>query len=594
MASAGVGTAFAGGPGGATATGGSGGDDALIQQNTAQDGRQNSACNQANDAVISLEPGRLSGRCVNVDGSYNRSAGTAYRGAKATGGSGTAEVSQQNIAQRGRQNIACDNHDNLNAIRATDGALDTSCANHDASRNVDAFVNSGGARAEGGSGTAEVYQQNIAQEGRQNTACGNTNTSGDFDLAGASRFGTECDSSDHSRNHHTRTVQGPAHATGGTATSSLRQQNTAQSGRQNTACGNTNQSGTFDLAGASRFGTECDSSDHSRNHHTRTVQGPAHATGGTATSSLRQQNTAQSGRQNTICGNTNQSGDFDLAGASRFGTECDSSDHSRNHHTRTAHGPAHAAGGTATGVLRQQNTAQSGRQNTTCGHINNSGDIDLADGSRFGTECDSTDHSRNHHTRTAHGPAHATGGTTTAALTQQNTAQSGRQNTTCGNLDDTALDLTGSKVRSRCTAVDASDNTGTRETGRGAHAEGGSSTGGAVSQDNIAQAGRQNNACDNHNSLSAEITSGRHTSECTAVDQSVNAGTTQVGGGARAEGGSGAASVLQQNIAQEGRQNNACGNTNDLTLTATGNSRTTSRCLAVDRSVNIEPRHGGY
>ncbi|MFE1753173.1 hypothetical protein ACFW88_21970 [Streptomyces anandii] len=62
--------------------------------------------------------------------------------------------------------------------------------------------------------------------------------------------------------------------------------------------------------------------------------------------------------------------------------------------------------------------------------------------------------------------------------------------------------------------------------------------------------------------------------------------TVDIGHGARAAGGSSEAALFQQNTAQEGRQNNSCGNSNDLTLSASG-SRVQDQCVAVDRSTNI-------
>ncbi|CAM5457703.1 hypothetical protein [Streptomyces aurantiogriseus] len=63
-------------------------------------------------------------------------------------------------------------------------------------------------------------------------------------------------------------------------------------------------------------------------------------------------------------------------------------------------------------------------------------------------------------------------------------------------------------------------------------------------------------------------------------------GTREIGHGAKAEGGSSAMGLSQQNTAQSGRQNNNCGNPNDLTVTATG-SRRQVQCTAVNRSTNI-------
>ncbi|MEV6316253.1 hypothetical protein [Streptomyces sp. NPDC051776] len=59
------------------------------------------------------------------------------------------------------------------------------------------------------------------------------------------------------------------------------------------------------------------------------------------------------------------------------------------------------------------------------------------------------------------GGALAEGGSSTADLFQQNTAQSGRQSNHCGNPNNLTLTATGSRAESKCIAVDRSANVGT-------------------------------------------------------------------------------------------------------------------------------------
>src|SRR5438874_2415532 len=96
-------------------------------------------------------------------------------------------------------------------------------------------------------------------------------------------------------------------------------------------------------------------------------------------------------------------------------------------------------------------------------------------GGRVADRCTSVGASRNHHTVTKGGSANATGGSSTAGVVfQQNTAQQGRQNTACANPNDTAIVVTGGRVADRCTSVDASRNHHTVTKGGSAHATGGS------------------------------------------------------------------------------------------------------------------------
>ncbi|MFI1538086.1 hypothetical protein [Streptomyces anandii] len=637
--SLGTGAAFADGPHGATATGGSSGGD-LYQQNIAQEGRQNSACDEGDYSDITLAPGRLTGRCVNGDGSFNKFARVRYSGARAEGGSSTFDLYQQNVAQRGRQNNACDDSVDL-GLDVTDGALTTDCVNGDRSRNEDTFVASGGALARGGSGDSSAYQQNVAQEGRQNNVCNLSDISSPSLDPGTLTAG--CVNTDASSSKHAGVKSRGARALGG-SDGYVEQQNVAQEGRQNNACAN-----VVDVSASVTDGdlnTWCVNKDRSSNEESLVSSGGARSDGGTSAGSLYQQTLAQDGRQNNACadgvdadlslsggreawwcGNTDHSGNKRVlvkgAGAhaqggsglyqeqdtaqegrqnnacgsatywwpsvtnGRTGSGCGNGDGSRNEDVLVKGGGAHAKGGAgADGDVWQQSVAQEGRQNNACANLNHplEGPPSLTD-SAAEASCHNSDRSRNKKVLVKGGGAHVEGGSAAAELDQQNFAQEGRQNNACANLNSPEVTLTGSRAQTRCKTVDGSDNVETKSIGGGARVRGGSSAG-SLYQQNVAQEGRQNNACDNHNHLDANITDGRQSARCVTVDRSVNRGTTTVGGGARVEGGSALGDLFQQNIAQEGRQNNACGNSNDLTITATG-SRTDSQCLAVDRSVNV-------
>jgi hypothetical protein len=304
--------------------------------------------------------------------------------------------------------------------------------------------------------------------------------------------------------------------------------------------------------------------------------GGAQADGGSGAAGLFDQNTALDGRQNNACGDSQQlTGSGILDGSGRLTTNCATSARSHSTDTLTTGEGARATAGD--GVPLQQNTAEQGRQNNACGNTIESG---LYDGDTD-TNCTTRDHSVSKKTVTHAGAAQATGGS--GNLYQQNTAQQGRQNNACGNLDNGTLAGT---TEAGCTAHDDSVNKGTLTRGDGAEALGGNSQL-LSTQQNIAQEGRQNNSCGNTNVGSV---SGEARAHCAARDSSVSKGTATRGGGARAVGGNSAADLQQQNIAQEGRQNNACGNTNSLTLDEGG---TNVQCSAVDESVEVRSKNHG-
>ncbi|MFG2194885.1 hypothetical protein [Streptomyces sp. NPDC048639] len=525
MASLGAGTAFADGPT-ATATGGSSTAADAFQQNTAQSSRQNNNCVHANnnEETITLSGGRLKGRCVTADGSLSKFSQVRSGGADAAGGSGLTTLAQQNTAQRGRQNNNCA-HLNESGFSLNGGRVEGRCTDRNTSLSDHTLVHGGGAEANGGSGT-------------------------------------------------------------GAFTVDVNEQNTAQEGRQNNNCVNQNNAFDTTLSGARTEG-QCENDDASRSKYTQHTSGGAAANGGGVNNEgftiMNQQNTAQEGRQNTNCASLGGS-TFELTGG-RTDDRCRNRDTSLSDHALTSSGGANANGGSGS-AMNQQNTAQEGRQNANCGNPNGTGDIILT-GGRSGTACRNTDGSRSLRTLAEGSGANANGGSSDIFVTQQNTAQAGRQNTNCGNLNASGnIAVTGGAVGTECSSGDSSFSRAAVVRSGGADANGGSTTGSSVAQQNTAQEGRQNTNCGNLNLVQEELSGARRDISCDAADRSSNVGTAEIGGGAEADGGSSAASLVQQNTAQEGRQNNSCANLNNLALTASG-ARDTSQCQAADHSTNI-------
>ncbi|MGP3999040.1 hypothetical protein [Streptomyces sp. 8N706] len=528
-----------------------------------------------------------------VGGLASTGSGIAFAGgggATATGGSSTGgDLFQQNTAQVHRQNNNCASPNSLMADPAPTGFRgETSCVTGDASFNKNAAAKGGGAHTTGGSGDLSVEQQNTAQTGRQNNNCANPN---DFTLTaiGDSRADSRCTDKDRSRNKHTLVKGGGAHTTGGSATTTVSQQNTAQEGRQNNNCANPNTTTLTAIDG--RVDSRCTNKDRSRNKHTLVKGGGAHTIGGSsAPGFVTQQNTAQEGRQNNNCANPNQS-DVVARDGGLAANQCTNKDRSKNKHTLTKGGGAHTIGGSSAAVgVVQQNTAQEGRQNNNCANPNNS-TIVASEGGLAANQCTNKDRSKNKHTLTKGGGAHTIGGSSAAVgVSQQNTAQEGRQNNNCANPNgSTIVASEGGLAANQCTNKDRSKNKHTLTKGGGAQSTGGSSAGG-VFQQNTAQEGRQNNNCANPNLSDINLPDSRTVARCKTVDHSKNVGTAEIGDGAKATGGSSTLGLFQQNTAQEGRQNNNCGNPNNLTLTATG-SRSQVRCVAVDKSKNIGSGH---
>ncbi|MEV6319331.1 hypothetical protein [Streptomyces sp. NPDC051776] len=567
--------------GGARAEGGSSTASTLQQQNVAQEGRQNNSCSNPNTIDITVDPGRLEERCTQKDFSFTKHTWVKGGGARAEGGSSTVStVEQQNVAQEGRQNNNCHSPNENADIDVDGGRLEGRCTQEDFSFTKHTRIRGGGARAEGGSSTTTLDQQNVAQEGRQNNNCNTHNSTGITVTEG--RYAVWCGNKDGSFTKHTHIKGGGARAEG--STSSETQQNTAQEGRQNNNCANPNDS-TIDVDAGSRLGVRCGNKDGSYSKHTWVNGGGARAEGGT--SSVTQQNTAQEGRQNNNCAHPNEIA-ITVDDASRTAFRCGNKDFSFSKHARVKGGGAHAEGGSTTGNVRQQNTAQEGRQNNNCNNANLNADITVEDAGRLGAGCGNKDGSYSKHTRVKGGGARTEGGSTTSSVDQQNTAQEGRQNNNCNNANsDSPLTVDeGSRAAFRCGNKDFSFSKHARVKGGGARTEGGSTTS-SVTEQNVAQEGRQNNNCNNANQNSdTEVHAGRLTTRCGNKDFSFSKHARVKGGGARTEGGAGAAFVEQQNVAQEGRQNNNCSNLNsggDITVQDGG--RAAFRCGNKDVSV---------
>ncbi|MEV6319379.1 hypothetical protein [Streptomyces sp. NPDC051776] len=578
----------------ARAEGGSSTGGNLFQQNVAQSSRQNNNCNNPNPQTgdTELSGSRVTGRCVTSDGSLTAFSRIHNGPADAEGGSAVLDVVQQNTAQRGRQNNTCNSPNNA-LIDVTESRVESRCADQDFSFSKHTHIKGGGAQAHGGSSTStvdDVFEQNAAQEGRQNNNCNNPNFDFDLEVAEGSRVEAHCGNLDSSFSKHTHIKGGGAQAHGGSTGSAVRQQNAAQEGRQNNNCNNPNSSSDLDVTAGGRVEARCGNLDASFSKHTYIKGGGARTEGGSSTASVDQQNASQEGRQNNNCNNPNFESDMTLDGG-RVEARCGNLDASFSKHTYIKGGGARTEGGSSTagGTVIQQNIAQEGRQNNTCNHPNQSNPS--VTGGRVEVRCGNLDASFSKHTRIKGGGARAEGGSSTGSdLNQQNVAQEGRQNNTCDH-PNASSDLNvaeGSRVEVRCGNLDASFSKHTRIKGGGARAEGGSSTGSTVDQQNAAQEGRQNNNCNNRiDSLVEPGEGSRVEDRCGNLDTSFSKHTHIKGGGAQASGGTSTAEVEQQNIAQEGRQNNTCNNPNegsDINPDVNNDIRVERRCGNLDTS----------
>ncbi|WP_425247635.1 hypothetical protein [Streptomyces sp. NEAU-NA10] len=319
--------------GGATAQGG---DGASHQQNTAQSGKQANACANPQELFSpAIAAQKFSSTCVNADASRNgKGSSVSAGGATAHGGDGV--LLQQNTAQSGKQLNSCENpHQNVRSSPFTGSFVDrersSRCVNADDSHNgKGSSFTSGGAAAEGGGGSVGDAQQNTAQSGRQANACANPLRGPVLESRIDETSDASCVNKDGSRNGAgSSTSTGHAQVEGGDATGDLTQQNTAQSAKQANACAGPSQTLT-DSEVTDQTRTSCVNADFSRNgKKTSFTTGDAKVVGGDAAGDLFQQNTAQSGKQLNSCGNSSEF--LDSVGSSRDSSvQCGNLDLSEN------------------------------------------------------------------------------------------------------------------------------------------------------------------------------------------------------------------------------------------------------------------------
>ncbi|MFE0381332.1 hypothetical protein ACFW1M_38540 [Streptomyces inhibens] len=470
-------------------------------------------------------------------------------------------------------------------VTVTGGRTDNHCANQDGSVTKHSALKGGGGQAANGPSGNAVQTQNTAQEGRRNAICGNHNSASVTVTGG--RADGHCTHGDGSFNGHTVVKGGGAQAAGGsTAINNVLHQNTAQEGRQNNACANSNATG-IQVAGGRAEG-RCKTHDVSVNKHTVVKGRGAEAHGGSAGGfgSALEQNTAQEGRHNNNCARPNATAVRVSGGLER--AHCVSKDGSFSHGTVVKRGGADANGGSsAAGTVAQQNTAQEGRHNNNCANPNTTA-VTVTGGSAR-QHCKVIDRFAEIRSADIGEGAEANGGSGAADVHQQNTAQAGRNNN-CANPNDSRITITGGRAREHCLVADGSFRRHSVEKHGGASANGGSGAAGTVSQQNTAQEGRHNNNCANSNGATVTLTGASAENRCKTIDHSVRVNTVDRSEGAEADGGSSVATLLQQNTAQEGRQNNTCGNANGATLTLSG-GRTRTQCGAVDESVAVGSRY---
>lgn len=234
----------------------------------------------------------------------------------------------------------------------------------------------------------------------------------------------------------------------------------------------------------------------------------------------------------------------------------------------------------------QLNTDQDGEQNLDCGNSARLVRLNIGKTVRRERVCVDTDgHTRRHSGHPS--GARAVGGATLGP--QVNTAQTGRQNLNCGNSADTlTVNVLGTMHQeTTCVAVDGSRSPGRdRGHGHGEHiGDAGAEGGHSVGQVNTAQTGRQNLNCGNSADTATVNVLGtirKHTT-CVAADHSHRAGPATVH---RGQASAGTTEVVgsETNTAQNGRQNQNCGNPGTLVDLPLGHSERETRCTVRDSS----------
>ncbi|MET7688114.1 hypothetical protein ABZT06_09050 [Streptomyces sp. NPDC005483] len=227
-----------------------------------------------------------------------------------------------------------------------------------------------------------------------------------------------------------------------------------------------------------------------------------------------------------------------------------------------------------------QNTDQQGEQNLACG--NSARLVRLNAGQEVHREQVCVDDDRHTRREGAHADAaQAVGGTTLGP--QVNTAQRGEQNLACGNSADLiTVNVAGTMSwDTTCTVADYDDEHGSSADAYkgGARALGGTTVGPQV---NTAQTGRQNVYCGNSSdTLTVNVigTIQRRTT-CTAADYAAHDPGEAHRGLASADGGQ----VIgpETNTAQNGRQNQTCGNPGAGIEIPLGQSERQTRCIVHD------------
>ncbi|MET9761458.1 hypothetical protein ABZ016_20750 [Streptomyces sp. NPDC006372] len=206
-------------------------------------------------------------------------------------------------------------------------------------------------------------EDNTHQDGEQNLTCGNSARLVRLNAGETVHRERTCVDDDGRTRHATGHAKG-AQAVGGTTLGP--QANTAQTGKQNLACGNSADLVTVNVVGTMNWDTTCVAADNGhlpRSKGQREHRGGARAVGGTAVGP--QVNTAQTGKQNLYCGNTDDFVTVNVLGTIRKYTSCTATDHSLRP-GNPYRGRASADAGQTVGP--ETNTAQNGRQNQTCGN----------------------------------------------------------------------------------------------------------------------------------------------------------------------------------------------------------------------------------
>ncbi|MET7855111.1 hypothetical protein ABZT48_44825 [Streptomyces avermitilis] len=203
-------------------------------------------------------------------------------------------------------------------------------------------------------------EENTDQDGEQNLACGNSTRLVRLNVAERMQRQRVCVDDDGRTRRHSG--EAGARAAGNTTLGS--QVNTAQTGKQNLACGNSADLMTVNVLGTMNWDTTCVAADYGApGGDDGAYTAGARALGGT--SAGPQVNTAQSGRQNLYCGNNSDTVTVNVLGTIRKYTTCTAADQAYPASGDAHRGRAFAAAGQVVGP--ETNIAQNGRQNQTCG-----------------------------------------------------------------------------------------------------------------------------------------------------------------------------------------------------------------------------------